>query len=69
MAKRKAVTQKQLNRLQEMLDKNYPITSLRYNHLDGYMTVGVTLKGGRAAKFYFVGPRGELRYGGDAYDR
>lgn len=59
--KRQPITQDQLNRLQEMLDKKYRITSLRYNYLDGYMTVGVSLKGGRAVKVFFIGLRGELK--------
>jgi hypothetical protein len=59
--KRQPVTQAQLDRLQEMLNKKYPITSLRYNYLDGYLSVGVTLEGGNAAKFIAVGPNGELK--------
>lgn len=59
--KRPPVTQAQVNRLQEMLDKKYPITSLRYNYLDGYLSVGVTLEGGKATKFIAVGQNGELK--------
>ena len=61
MTDRQPITQEQVDRLQEMLNKKYPITVLRYNYLDGYLTVGVTLQKGKAAKYIAVGPDGKLK--------
>jgi hypothetical protein len=57
------VSQHQVDRLQEMLDKNYPIGSLRFDPMEGHITIGVRVKGyGRGSmRYFFVGQRGQLK--------
>ena len=57
------VSAQQVARLQEMVDKNYRIGSLRFDPIEGHITTGVRVKGyGPGSMRYFqIGQRGQVK--------
>ena len=57
------LTQRQVDRLQQMLDKNYPILGVEFRSMTGHMTVAVRVKsyGRDAIRYFYVGSKGQLK--------
>jgi hypothetical protein len=49
----------QVKRLQQMVDKGWPIHSVRYSPLEGHLSVGVSLR--RGTRGFWIGQKGELK--------
>jgi hypothetical protein len=53
------VTQAQIDRLQQMKVKDYPIVGLRFQPHEGHITVSVWTRKGM--RYFYIGQKGQLK--------